>query len=167
MSRSNNKTQKEKELAAFRKRRQMGRRQKRKRRMKRIMRVTFRVSLFLGLTGLIGVVGYKKLSAALNDYQTKVAVSNQKIFEVEELHLILNENGTSLKFYVEQRGDEGDKMVATEQKIDKIRFRSRKDHPTPYLRVVCNDEREVCSMEEAKEIILFINKEDITGLQVN
>lgn len=166
MSRSSDKTQKEKELAAFRKRRQIGRRQKRKRKFKKIMRVTFRVTLFLTLVGVVSIAGYKGLSGALDEYKTKVEVSNQKIFEIEEVQLVLNENGTSLKFYIEQHGEE-DKMVATERKVDNIRFRSRKDYPVPYLRVVCDNEKEVCHIDEAKEIILFINKEDITGLQVN
>lgn len=168
MKELNGKTQKERELEAFRQRRQAGRRQKRKRKMRIVFRVVSRISLFLCLVVLAGVIGYKGLSNVLSSHQTKVEVASQKIFDVEELQLVLNEEGTFLKFYIQQQGEDNEeKIVATQQKIDNLRFRSRKDHPTPYLRVVCENDSEVCQLEEAKEVIFFINKEDITGLQVN
>ena len=168
MSSSNDKTQKEKELEAFRKRRKIGKRQKRKRKIRKIARVMFRVSLFVILAVFIGILGYKGLSKTLQKYQTQIDVSNQKVFDVEELQLVLNKEGTFIKFYIAQAGAEGEEqMVATELEINNVRFRNRKDHPTPYLRVVCEDDSQVCGLNEAKEIIFFILKEDITALEVN
>ena len=99
--------------------------------------------------------------------QARIELKEKQTIQLHQLELVFKSDGPSVNFYVDHLNENGDSTLElVELPSERLTYHERGDFPYPYLKVVCENSREACSLEEAKRLDFYFSPEDFKLIDI-